>query len=280
MQLAHAQIEPTSFTKQLNSLGFSFDIGGKMEKAPDITTFSDSDIDGYARAIGKKNIGFSVFWEHQWNFTRKSGLLFGAGISMTAFDYDIAFKNPVFFEIQTEEHILGNGFRNSFFSLDLPLYYTRTFETKYGEINPFLGITMRNIAYIINQGRNHGGNAGQTLEMSNGDTSYFNAYNIRYGTRSISPIFLPTFGVRWSKALDNGARINVHFTAKLFLDNSNSVEVYLNNYDNRENNATYFYYGLGQEVYNADGELVGPKQSIYFRINMSSFNMGVSYTFK
>lgn len=283
-----------SKTKHQNSFGLSFDMGGKMEDAPDIESGFEGgtapffpyvlEEEGYARAVGKSNFGFSLFWEHQWNFHKNHGLLFGLGASITTFDYDIAIKNITLKNLPVvNEHILGDGFRNSFFSLDLPVYYTYEFHTDFGDFNPFVGINVRNISYIINNGRNNGGIGGRTLEVANGDTTYLNEYIIKFGTKSIMPALMPTFGLKYSRTLKNKGTINLHLTMKLMLDNSNSPEVYLNRFDNSENGFNYEYVEAtkpDQELYDSNGKLIGPKSSIYYRVNMTSFNVGISYSFK
>lgn len=163
-------------------------------------------------------------------------MIFGFDVSLTTFEYDIAFKNIEVFGFKTDEHVLGDGYRNSFFSLNLPLYYTYTFKTKFGEINPILGVNVRDLSFILNSGRNHKGVSGKTSEISGTDSTYYNEYNIQFGTKNTQPILMPTLGIRYSKGLANGGTLNFHVIGKLHLRNSNSPEVYLSNYDNLEKN--------------------------------------------
>ncbi|PKR82304.1 hypothetical protein CW751_02940 [Brumimicrobium salinarum] len=265
-------------SKHQNNFGLSFDLGGGMEKANDInTTMNFESIGGYANPIGKPNLGLNIFWDHQWSFYKKHGLTFGLGVSFTTFSYDVAFKNIEFDENKTREHILGNGFRSSFFSLDLPLYYTYTFKTKHGNINPIIGINIRELSYMFNSGRNSGGVSGSSSELSGNDTIYYNNYNFKFGTQSMEPILMPSIGVKYSKIMSNDDIITFHLTGKLHLNTSNSPEVYLNDFDNTENGIKYNYYIVENEN---GASMNNSSNSIYYRINMSSINLGISYSFK
>lgn len=279
---AFSQLENTSSkTKHTNSFGISFELGGGLEMADDITTVSSNEENGFlVESVGKPNFGFGLFWEHQWDFHKNHGILFGGAATYTSFYCGVRFKNPDDFG-PTKEYILGN-FRHNFASLEFPLCYTYAIKTKIGTFNPFLGVTLKTIAYVQDAGRNYGGAGGVTSEINNNDTIYYNDHYFRFGTKSISPVLLPTIGLKYSTGLKNGGKINVFFQYKFFLKTSNTVEAYLNNYDNTENGIGYQYFDSGYPVYYnpSTGEYEGVKQSIYFRVNLSSFNVGVSYTIK
>ncbi len=283
---SQSETPSTSIKKHSNSFGVSFESGGGLEMADDIKTVTSNDQNRQVvEAVGKPNVGFGLFWEHQWNFHKNHGLLFGVAATYTSFYSGVRFKNPEYYGPQyiapTKEYILGN-FRQSFASLELPLYYTYAIKTKIGTFNPFLGVTLKTIAYVQNAGRNYGGVGSVTSEINGSDTIYYNDHTFRYGTKSISPVLMPTIGLKYSLGLKNGGRINVSFNYKFFIRTSNTVEAYLNNYDNVENGVGYQYFNSDNPVfYNpATGQWSGTKQSIYFRVNLSGFNVGVSYTFK
>lgn len=283
------QVENEFQPNHFNSYGISFGIGGGLENANDIfTVTTNKQFGSIVEAVGKPNFGFGMFWEHQWNFHKNHGLLFGSEATYTFFYYGVRFKNPEYdpltgmYFAPTKEYVLGDPFRQGFASLELPLCYTYAMKTRIGTFNPFLGVTLKNIAYVQDAGRNYGGVGHVTSEINNSDTIYYNDYNFRFNTKSVSPILLPTIGLKYSTDLKQGGKINVHFNYKFFLRTSNTVEAYLNNYDNTENGVEYLYFYSGDPVtYDPEtGEYNGTKQSIYFSLNLSGFSLGISYTFK
>lgn len=284
------QVEKEIQPKHINSYGISFGIGGGMENANDIfTVTTNQQIGSIVEAVGKPNYSFGLFWEHQWNFHKNHGLLLGAEATYTSFYYGVRFKNPEYNQLTgeyiapTKEYVLGDHFRQSFTSLELPLCYTYAVKTRIGTFNPFLGVILKNITYVQDAGRYYGGVGHVTSEINNGDTIYYNHHNFSFNTKSVSPILQPTIGLKYSTDLKEGGKINVHFNYKFFLrTSSNTVEAYLNDYDNIENGLEYLYFYSGDPVtYDSEtGEYSGTKQSIYFSLNLSSFNLGISYTFK
>ncbi len=283
-----SQLETPSTTikKHINSFGISFELGGGLEMADDIETVVSSDYHrSIVEGVGKPNVGCGLFWEHQWNFHKNHGLLFGMAVNYTSFYSGVTFKNPEYAGTQyiapTKEYVLGD-FRQSFVSLELPLSYTYAIKTKIGTFNPFLGVTLKTIAYVQDAGRNYGGVSSTTSEINGNDTIYYNQHYFRYGTKSISPVLMPTIGLKYSTDLKNGGKMNFFLNYKFFIKTSNTVEAYLNDYDNTENGIEYLYFSSDHPIsYNqSTGEWSGTKQSIYLRVNLSSFNVGLSYTFK
>lgn len=272
--------------KHTNSFGVAFGFGGGLQNAKDITTVTTNEAIGQVvEAIGKPNFNYSIFWEHQWNFHKNHGLLYGVAISYTNFYSGIKFKNPEYSELyntytgKTNVYVLSD-FRYSFASIDFPLAYNYSFKTKYGIFKPFVGVKMKLIAYIPDSGRNYGGVSTTTSEINSEDTLYYNDHNIRFGTKSTSLILMPTIGFNYSRNLKNGAKIGLCINYCVFLKSMNSVEMYLSNYDNYENGKEYLYFDSGYPIeYNSQtGEWSGVKQSIYFSLNLSSLNFGISYT--
>lgn len=278
------QVENSSLPKHSNSFGISVELGGGLELANDITTVHSDESSGMIVETKKKsNIGGSLFWEHHWNFHNNHGLLFGVGGSFTSFYYGVRFKNPEVSGVpnETKEYLLG-GFRSGFASVDFPLCYTYSFETKAGTFSPFVGVNLKNVSYLIGAGRNEGGIISTTEEINQGDTTYYNEYGFTFGTKSITPVLMPVVGLKYSRGLQNGGKLNFHLNYKFFFRNSNTVEAYLNDFDNQENGVQYMYFDKAYPVtYDpTTNTYSGVKQSIYTSLDLSSLNIGVSYTLK
>ena len=278
----HLDFQPAHF----NSFGLSVGIGGGLENSEDISTVTTNpSIGSLVETVRKPSIQYDIFWEHQWRFKKNNSLLYGAMLSYSSFYCGVRFKNPEYSEYfgaytgKTNAYILGD-LRHSYVSLDFPLAYSHTFNTKIGEFSPAIGLKMKLIAYVPQSGRNYGGISTRTAEINDEDTIYYNEHNLRFGTKSFTPILMPALGVKYSRSLNNGAKLNLHLNYSLFLKALNSIEMYLSNYDNYENGADYLYFSSDYPIeYDSEtNEWKGEKQSIYFTLNLSSFNLGLSYT--
>lgn len=265
--------ENTKRLKHQNSFGLLLEVGGVLQNSSDIKTVFTSKTTGQiVEAVRKPSIGYGLFWEHQLNFKGQHGLLFGASALYTTFYCGVRFRNPGYYGADNtalnKEYILGD-INHGFASFDFPLSYAYALETKIGTFSPSIGVKLKVVSFIPNVGRNLGDGVSVTTSNinSNGDTLYYNEHILQFGTKSVSPILMPILGLKFSRDLKNGGKLNVHLNYNFFLKSLNTVEMRLNNYGNVENDGMYEY---------STSEY--PIQPIYFKVNLSSFNAGLSYT--
>lgn len=252
--------------KSRSFFGLSLDIGGGLELDDDKYT------SGQMTPSSSPNLGVGLFWKRYWYFSGNNGLIFGGGVNWLTFSRAVAYEYTVNTNPQSKvtDH-LGNGFRNSVFSIDLPVYYTHRFKSKKGEFNQYVGVTVRTIAGLVDEGITTGG----TGDIEHYGSTYFSDYTYTLGLSRVAPIILPTLGFSWGRPLENGAMLNFSIDYKVYLEAFSKVEA---RYENT-------FRSKGGVVLTPSGP--EPVESIpvdyttdNFKVDLSGFSVGISYSFK
>jgi hypothetical protein len=286
--LSVAQTNPTTKLRGDNSFGIAVEIGGGLDYAKDRNQEVSPIQNPLTDRTELKNhpsIGLTCFFEHQFNFKRNNGLILGVGLNTTFFSPHILYENPepvssIYFNGQlvlgtnTKQYDLERS-KMSYFSIEFPILYTKTFNTKKNwDFSPYAGVKFRNAVYVSGESRNPETNNGQsTFEGSYGvDTTYYMHTNLKGGMQNSRIIVLPTIGLKVSKILPNGGKLNIFadYSYGLF----NKVEAYYSNFQSAEKVETAD--GNGNTTYEMN--YFQENRTLLLALNMSHIRVGLSYT--
>ncbi len=267
-----------------NTLGLAFEIGGAADHAKDVYVQNT-----YSPVEKHLSKGLTCFYEHQFNFNKKNGLILGVGLNATLFSTHFYHQNPAFYGQTTVNgdlyttmanpklHDIGED-KQAYYAVEFPIKYVRTFQLKNNfTLAPYIGVKFRNVAYVTGEYRNKGF-VNQTFEGTPDDTSFYMVNTYKSGTYKTNIMTMPTIGVTVSKQLQNGGKLNLFadFSFGLF----NHVEVRYSNFDNVEK---------VDVTYNNNGDVHTETQTFHFdylnngwgavlALNMSHVRTGLSYT--
>lgn len=266
-----------------NTLGITSEVGGGLVPADYVITYP-------FETKEHPSFGHGIFYERQFNFFRRSGLVIGIGANVTRFSSHLLYKNSGEFSVtyvtpsdttimtlRMQQHDIGR-IRHMYLAFDFPILYTYTFDLKRSwKIAPYAGVKFRNI-FLIDAESTFRGHSTRVVETDNGDTTFMMtpAYRSRmYDTRIV---MLPTLGVKVSKILPNGGMVNAFADYSLAL--YNNIEMRYMNLDNRErveistthNGETTTQY----ETWHFDYE--NDQTSLIMAMKMSHLRAGISYT--
>lgn len=242
-----------------NVIGFSTEVGPGTGFIQDYSTSFFKQIE----FPKKPTFGLSISYDHITKFKGRGSISVGVGFNITSFSHTIIFQNtPKSGNPFPQKHEIGNSrnSRNYYMNIDLPLRYYLNYAA--GEkwiVSPYVGIKLRSIAYIGNEGREN--NVGGSINKTNGvDTLFYIKYTIEYGSYSSRILLLPHVGVQITKKTTTGKRINFFIDYNIGL--INAAEFRYMNFDNVENNVDY-------------SELSETKLRV--RIRPTHFRIGFSY---
>jgi len=241
-----------------NVLGFATEVGPGIGFIQDYSTTFFKQIE----FPKKPNLGLSLSYDHITKFKGRGAISVGVGFNITSFSQTIIFQNtPKIDNPFPQKYEFGSS-RNYYINIDLPLRYYLNFSV--GEkfiISPYLGLKLRSIAYIGNEGRETTVGGGYH-ETSGVDTLFYIRYTIEYGSYSSRVLFLPHLGIQFTKKFKGGNSMN--FFVDYNIGAINAVEFRYMNFDNIENNVSY-------------SELSETK--FRCRIRPAHFRIGLSYSF-
>lgn len=267
-----------------NTLGIGYELGGGLQLLDD--EYMLNPLEDRIELKEHLSSGLTCFYEHQFNFTKRHGLTLGLGFNATIFRAHITYENPepgssmflgdeLIYGTNTKRYDLGKQ-KLTYFAIDLPILYNFTASAKNNwNIAPYIGVKFRNVVYVTGEGRNRSPRETTKFEgQYSVDTIYHMSNRISGGMKNQRIIILPTIGIKVSKVLANGAKLN--FFADYSIGVLNQVEAYYSHFKSTEKVETA--HGPGTNSY--EMMYFSEERTLFLTLKMSHFRAGLSYTLR
>ncbi len=239
-----------------SAIGISYESSGGTDF---ISDYWNSFYDQF-EVLNSRNTGLTVFYDHFYHFKGRAAISYGLGFNMTVFNHSMTFQNSAIPGFNPNPEVQSFSHSNYFLALDLPFRYYLKFKVKERlKLMPYLGIKIRNVLYIGDEGRNTTVGGGTSMLSDSGTTINNMHFNINYNTTESRVLFHPHIGGQVSYDLPSGKALNFfgdYNLSTIF----NFVEIAYNDFSNTENQ---IYYSI--------------PRTVRFMVKNAHLRFGVSY---